>query len=151
MADFGGLKLQIRGLPYSLHYLPALESESWTFCVTRQEADMQRFSCTPSTMVVLRGSNCATELWAALAAFSWNTIFTSKNVWKTMVIQTWVFIWQTFSRKWAKCACHFQENKQQNLLPMLTLELSAENQNVGKLVWTTKSGEYVNDFPDEWC
>ena len=91
-----------------LYYILAPESTSQTFCVARQHADIQLFCCTPHTMVVLRESNYAIKLWAALAAFSRRTIFTSKSVWQTMVIQTWEFIWQTFSKKMNKVSLSLQ-------------------------------------------
>lgn len=34
---------------------------------------------------------------------------------------------QTFSQKQMKLACHFKENKWQDLLPMIKFELSSEN------------------------
>ena len=91
-----------------LYHILALESTSRTFCVARQEADIQLFCCTPHTMAVLRESNRAIKLGAALAAFSRSATFTSKNVWQTMVIQTWEFIWQTFPKKMNKVSLSLQ-------------------------------------------
>lgn len=46
--------------------------------------------------------------------FSWNTIFTWKNIWQMYVEICWktyldLGIWQTFSQKWKNGTCHYKK------------------------------------------
>lgn len=62
------------------------------------------------SMTLSKKSTCGTELGAKLATFSWNTIFT----WKGTDRQNYGYlvfdVWQAFSQKWTKWACHLNKN-----------------------------------------
>ena len=45
-------------------------------------------------------------------------------------------IWQTFSWRWTKRACHFKKNNRQCLQPVMTFKLSNKNSNFVKLALT---------------
>lgn len=53
--------------------------------------------------------------------------------------QVMVVVRHFLKNKVSKQACHFKKNKWQNLLPMVPFELSIENYNSGRLLFTTMS------------
>lgn len=88
-----------------------------TEATVRESADVL-FKCKGC----LGGKTCMFELQAELVTFFNRMLFSLQrmNDMQAMVIQT-------FSQKQMKLACHFKENKWQDLLPIIKLELSSEN------------------------
>lgn len=84
--------------------------------------------------------------WGCNHCFFMERHFYFKNLWQTWFIQTWEFIWQTFSKKMNKVSLSLQ-GKQQTLF-VANGKTCAFNWklNFGKLVFITRSGKYVHDF-----
>lgn len=71
-------------------------------------------------------------LWAEVAAFFMEFYFYLK--WLTNYGYSELGIWQIFSPKWTRWACHFKENNWHYLYSMIKFKLSRENKNFVKLV-----------------